>query len=181
MIIYAKELRKPENLARVPGDKPGYYKWWADRKSLDIILNALDIEFATIEPFLEERGGLYCVYVGIAVKESIQKRLDWHINQHHSNSHVKSGTLSTLRQSISSIVAHNQHDEEAANAFIDKLTVEFFPLELTIKSTEAKEAIHAIERRLLSEHLHLLNIQENKHPNAKSIKQKLKKLRKESK
>ena len=89
----------------------------------------------------------YYIYVGIAVKESIRDRLNWHINQHHTISSVKSGILSTLRQTISSLVAGNQFDEKTTNSLIDLLFVEYFPINLEIKSDKAKEKIENIEKK----------------------------------
>ena len=111
MIINAKELRNKEALLNIPNDLPGYYKWWAEKTELDIILLALDVDYTEMFSLIEQRDGLYCIYVGIAAKESIRKRLDWHVNDTHTPSRVLNGTLSTLRQSISSVVAHNQYDK----------------------------------------------------------------------
>ncbi len=181
MIIKAKELRNKDVLNTISDSKPGYYKWWSPIEALEIILKELDTSFEDIKPYLETKDELYCIYVGIAVKESLRDRLNWHVNQKHRESAVRSGTLSTLRQTISSIVAHDQYNEDRTNEFIDLLTIEYFELPLKIKSDEASEEIHRIEHELLSSHLRVLNIQENSHPNANNIKRKLKELRKMSK
>lgn len=181
MIINAKELRNKEALLNIPNDLPGYYKWWAEKTELDIILLALDVDYTEMFSLIEQRDDLYCIYVGIAAKESIRKRLDWHVNDTHTPSRVLNGTLSTLRQSISSVVAHNQYDKEATDAFIDKLTIEWFTIDDPIKSQEAIDKLHAIERSIMSEHLYVLNIQDNKFPQAQPIKKRLSALRKTSK
>lgn len=180
-MINAKDLREKDNLLKISNDKPGYYKWWAKKEQLDLLLKELDTSFDSIEKFLEKNNGLYCIYVGIAVKESIRARLNWHVNDKHEKSQVKNGTLSTFRQSISSVVAHNQYDKIATNKFIDLLKIEYYELDYPIKSEIAKEEIHKIERNLLSKNLYILNIQENNFEQAKSIKSKLKQLRKSSK
>ena len=97
------------------------------------------------------------------------------------NTSVKYGTLSTLRQSIASIVVHNQYDKKATDNFIDKLEVEYFFNDNPIKSTDAKNELTDIEKQLLQEHLRVLNIRDNNHPCAKEIKKELKRLRKISK
>ena len=181
MRIIAKELRNKANLLNIPNDLPGYYKWWAKKSELDIILSALNAEFFELSSFIEQKDGLYCIYVGIAAKESIRKRLDWHVNDAHTPSRVLNGTLSTLRQSISSVVAHNQYDKDATDAFIDKLTIEFYTIDDPIKSPSAIDNLHIIERRIMSEHLYVLNIQDNKFPQAQPIKKRLSALRKNSK
>ena len=181
MKINAKELRNKENLLNIPNSLPGYYKWWAEKTELDTILLALNAEYSELSSFIEQKDGLYCIYVGIAAKESIRKRLDWHVNDTHTTSRVLNGTLSTLRQSISSVVAHNQYDKVATDTFIDKLTIEWFAIDDPIKSQAAIDKLHAIERSIMSEHLYVLNIQDNKFPQAQSIKKRLSALRKSSK
>ena len=175
--IQAHKLREKENLNKIPNDKPGYYKWWATKKSLQIILDKLDISFQAIENFLEERDGLFCIYVGVAIKESLRNRLNWHINQVNNISNVKNGTLSTLRQTISSIVGANMLDTTATNNFIDTLYVEYHLINLPIKSQEARDKIHKIEADLLNcNTLYILNIQDNHHK--LSPRRKLTELRK---
>ncbi len=181
MILEARLLRNREHLSTVSDTKPGYYKWWATYKALDILLRKLDVDFSNISPVLEKKDCLYCIYVGIAVKESLRRRLNWHINQKHTDSAVKNGALSTLRQTISSVVAHDQYNEQETNKFIDLLKIEYFELPYEIRSAEAKQEIHKIERELMSSSLRILNIQENHHLQANEIKTKLRKIRKNSK
>ena len=178
-MIRASTLRDKAELIKI-SNQPGYYKWWAAQSELDVILRALNIKFGDIENALEIKDGLYCIYVGIAVKESVRARLDWHVNDKHTASQVLNGTLSTLRQSISSIVASNQFDKEATNNFIDKLYVEYFYCNEPIKSEAAKIKLHETEKNLLAEYLRILNIQENHHPLSMPIKTALKELRKQS-
>ena len=179
-MIKASSLRDKEHLKSISA-LPGYYKWWAAQSELDVILKALNINFSDINNALEIKDGLFCIYVGIAVKESVRARLDWHVNDKHTASQVLNGTLSTLRQSISSIVAGNQSDKEATNNFIDKLYVEYFYCNEPIKSEAAKISLHETEKKLLAEYLRVLNIQENHHPLSMPIKTALKELRKQSK
>ena len=175
-MISAKQLREKIDIE----EKPGYYKWWAQKNEFDYLLKKLNINFEDIEDSLEIKDNLYCIYVGIAVNESVADRLNWHINDKHSLSKVKHKTLSTLRQTISSIISNNQADEAGTNEFIDKLKVEYYLLDYQIKSEKAKSEIKAIEDDLLQKKLYILNIQDNHHPLSKPIKIKLKKLRKDS-
>ena len=179
-MIKASFLRNISELKKI-SSKPGYYKWWVSKVELDILLKVLEISFSEVEKALETKSGLFCVYVGIAAKESVRSRLNWHINDIHTASRVKNGTLSTLRQSISSIVSHNQYDKISTDLFIDKMFVEYFYIDSPIKSDNTKTELHAIETKLMAEYLRILNIQENHYPFSDSIKSKLKKLRKESK
>ena len=179
-MIKASSLRNKDALKTIPS-LPGYYKWWAARPELDVILRALNLNFSDIKTHIETRGNLFCIYVGIAAKESVRDRLNWHVNDKHTASQVIIGTLSTLRQSISSIVSHNQYDKAATDQFIDKLFLEYFYTDSPIKSEAAKTELHAIETKLMSEYLRLLNIQDNHNPLSEPIKAKLKRLRKESK
>ena len=87
----------------------------------------------------------------------------------------------SCRQSISSVVAHNQYDKKSTDEYIDKLKVEWFTVDAVIKSHEAKEGLSKIELTLMSEHLYVLNIKDNSFPQAALIKKKLSALRKESK
>lgn len=177
--VKASCLRDKNNLVSIPSC-PGYYKWWADRATLQIILDRLDMRFDDISSQLEKQGDVYCIYVGVAIKESVRARLDWHINQKHTYTPVKCGTLSTLRQTISSLVGSSMADENATNDFIDKLTVEYFLSEHPIKSVAAFDEIHTIERQLLSsQYLFILNIQDNKHALAPT--KQLRELRKQAK
>ena len=178
-MIQASTLRNKDELKKI-SNVPGYYKWWAAQSELDVIIKELNINFSDIENALELKDGLFCIYVGIAVKESAHARLDWHVNDKHTASQVLNGTLSTLRQSISSIVVGNQFDKEATNDFIDKLYVEYFYCNEPIKSETAKISLHETEKKLLDEYLRVLNIQENHHPLSMPIKTALKELRKQS-
>lgn len=186
--ILAKDLRKTELIKTIPKDKPGWYKWWASKEVLEKLLNSKYIEkeyLSCLLPHLTNKNidGIkyYYIYVGIAVKESIRDRLNWHINQHHTISSVKSGFLSTLRQSISSLAVGNQFDEETTNNLIDLLFVEYFPINLEIKSDEAKEKIENIEKKELSENVIPLNLKDNKNVILKDYLIELKNVRKKSK
>mgnify|MGYP002624134124 CR=1 FL=1 len=179
-MILARDLRKKENLLAIE-NKAGYYKWWAGASEFEIILKELNVDLETIKSSVEIKDDLFCIYVGIAAKESVRDRLNWHVNDSHTASRVKKGTLSTFRQSISSLVAHNQYDKTATDSFIDRLYVEWFYSDNKIKSEAAKIELHDIERQLLNRHLMILNIQDNHHPLAVEIKKKLRYLRKLSK
>lgn len=162
-IIGAKILQNKAKLEQIEA-KPGYYKWWAKIGELEIILKALNVKLKDVESAIEKKDDLYCIYVGIAAKESIRDRLNWHINQKHAWSAVKSGSLSTLRQSISSVVAKNQRAEDETNSFIDKLEVEYYlKNDGEIKNKNTEKELLDIEKALMEKNLYILNIKDNKH------------------
>jgi len=125
--------------------------------------------------------GLSCIYVGVAIKESIRSRLNWHVNQKHSFGSIKHGTLSTLRQSISSLVGISQGDEAATNRLIDLLTVEYFPVALPMGSVQAKTKIEMLERKEMQDLVLPLNIRGNRNPVVAPYKKHLKAARKAGK
>lgn len=184
VVCSAKDLRSKINLKEVP-NCPGYYKWWAIKGDVLLILNSLGVGvtddiIGEIEK-KEINGKIYyCIYVGIAVRESLRSRLNWHINQVNKPNNVASGTLSTLRQSIAALFGKDMADNDATNRFIDKLQVEYFSSKHEIKSQAAKNEIEAIENNMMKEHLCILNIQKNKHYAASSIVKSLKSKRKEA-
>ena len=179
-MINAKELRTKDALQEIP-NKAGYYKWWAERSELDLILSALGFDYDAVKDALETKENVFCVYVGIAAKESVRSRLNCHVNDPHTMSRVKNGTLSTLRQSIASVVAHNQADKAATDSFIDKLKIEYACIDEPIKSETAKEKLQGLEKDLMQKNLYALNIRDNHHPLAPLTKKTLMTLRKESK
>ena len=180
--IAAKSLRDPDQLANVPNDQPGWYRWWAPRSALRELLGS---HYRSILPKLtkghDSLKGRRCIYVGVAIKESIRARLNWHVNQTHSYGCIKHGTLSTLRQSISSLVGSSQGDEVGTNALIDQLTVEYFPVPLPIGSSKTRTEIETIERGEIYRHALPLNIQHNHNPCVAEFKAHLKVARKMAK
>lgn len=178
-MIKASLLRDKNELNKIE-ERPGYYTWWASGKELDFILQKLNLSYSDLEFVLEWKDYAYCIYVGIAEKGSLRSRLNWHINDAHTPSRVENGTLSTLRQTIASIVAGDQYDKNATDEFIDKLFVEWVYSDNPIKSQAAKTELHEIEQKLMKRYLRILNIQGNHHPYSVLTKDKLKTLRKQS-
>lgn len=187
-LIEAKKLRNIEHLRSISNDMPGWYKWWAPETTLKLLLDSPYISkkyFSNLLPNLTTKNingiNYYYIYVGVAIKESIRDRLNWHVNQHHTKSSVESGFLSTLRQTISSLVAGNQYDEESTNKLIDTLIIEYYPVNITIKSIEAKEKIEKIEKEELANNMLPLNLRDNKNIIVKSYLKELSHIRKQSK
>ncbi len=187
MWYYAKDLRNKTQLYSVTYN-PGCYKWWAPKEVVKELLDSTYLEgkyFSSLIDNLEKKtfNGVeyYYIYVGIAVKESIRQRLNWHINQKHTPSCVRYGTLSTLRQSIASLVCGCQLNQNATNEIIDKLIVEYEECEFPIKSTEAKAIIESCERDEMEHHVLPLNIRDNKRIEVADFKKELSSARSKAK
>jgi hypothetical protein len=188
MVIQAKLLRGIKALESIPDNHPGWYCWWAKETEVKILLDSQFLAhkyFDELAAKLHQGSGslqnYYYIYTGIAVKESIRARLNWHINQRHTESAVKHGTLSTLRQTFSSLVAGDQYNEFATNDFIDKLMVEYFPVKYQIMSTEAKTFLEKNEDNEMNEYILVLNIKGNNHTEVKDFRKELSQLRSGSK
>jgi len=194
MIINARELRGDKEsftdvIKKHPNlDRPGYYRWWAKKDELEKLFNTklLDkkyLDLIKLKPSGKgELESYYHIYTGVAIKESLYDRLNWHINQKHTENAIKYGILSTLRQSISSLIYDGKQEqaEETTNKFIDELKVEYFPLDHEIKSDEAKIIIEAKEKEDINNYILILNIKGNKKNELKDFKNDLKQLRKQS-
>lgn len=177
--IPAVNLRNKDILVQIPADRPGYYKWWAPKTVLDSIFEKLGLTTSQVDEFqkyIETRDNYYCIYVGIAANDSIRDRLDTHVNQYKAERNIR---RSTLRKSLTSLFAQNKQDIVTTNKIIDLLRIEYFAVDLPIKSQEAINKIEGVENDLLScEYLYVLNIQKNRHPLAQITIPRLKTLRK---
>jgi len=134
--------------------QPGIYKWYMSK----------DLAKALLVPIHEcdYTDGLgYFIYVGIA--KNMQQRLDWHVNQKHTQSTVKSGFLSTLRQTLSALAQVPMDDDSTVNNIIDQMSVEF-------EICESKEEAESIEKETMKNYSLPLNIMHNKHPFVKELK-----------
>lgn len=141
--------------------EPGIYRWYMS-KSLASKLNV------PIEDCQYEENIGFLVYVGIA--KSMRQRLVWHTTQKHLPSSVKSGFLSTLRQTLAGLARVPMDDTETVNGIIDEMFVEF-------DYCDSKEEASHLEKDYFHAFSLPLNIMGNKHPFSKELKR----LRKESK
>ena len=180
-IIEARELRKPDILAAIPRDKPGWYRWWAPAKATRQLLGE---HFSALRPhlFRGKKGtplqGLYCVYVDASADESIRTRLNWHVNQWHTINCLNHKMLSALRQNISCLIGIDQDDHLALNTFIDQLTVEYFPVDFWVHNRRANQCLRQMERRELTDHVIPLAIRNNRQPVLADFMRTLRKARK---
>ena len=151
--MLAKILRNKEILNSVPTE-PGVYKWYMPKP----LAYSLSVP---IEGCEYKEGSGYFVYVGIA--KNMRQRLHWHISQKHSISSVKSGFLSTLRQTLCGIAKVPMDDENTANTIIDKMSIEF-------SICSSKNEAESIEQDIIYNCILPLNIMHNKHPFVKELK-----------
>lgn len=159
-MIKACELRRAEVLASVPGDKPGYYKWWASEPEFRFLVEKLEADFEECASRAEKRDGLYCIYVGIVWSRSLSQRICDHVMEKNSQPSIKHGGLSTFRQTISSIVAGDQSNQNASDDFIGRLYVEWFPVDLPM-SSDSRKPIEEIETKVINANLRILNGSKN--------------------
>ena len=141
--------------------QPGIYKWYMHAflvEELNVPVNGCHYE--------DKKGTL--VYIGIA--NSMHQRLVWHVTHKHSLSQVKSGFLSTRRQTLSALAKVPMDDTDTVDRIIDMMSVEF-------KYCETKDEAAKLEQNSFQSHVLPLNIMGNKHPFTKELKR----LRKESK
>lgn len=130
-LIDAKSLR--EKAERSLESNSGIYKWWAKRTELKTILDVLGVTSKDFEKEMEQKYGLYCIYVGKA--DSLEKRL--------KDNHVNGRAKSTLRKSIGGVLLAEYGPEnlkERIDDFIDKLKIEYELVDLEkLKESEKKE------------------------------------------
>ena len=171
----AKDLRKGYNLVCVAA-RPGCYKWWATEGSLKKLFGKFELDEPKALSYIEKKefnGEIrYCVYFGIAGRETLRKRF---------SQHIKGNTKgSTLRQSLASLFGRDFKDERAADEFIDELIVEYHSKDMQ-PSEKADKIVRDEEQKYLCENFCILNTQDNKHPLAIGTVAKLKDYRKKAK
>jgi hypothetical protein len=132
----------------------GVYFWYVTEEGASRL--GVDISKCT------QKGNKFLVYIGLA--KNLNQRLDWHLNDKHSPSGIKSGFVSTLRQSLSALlVGEMVTAKDIVDNFMRKeMCVEF---EVCVDYKER-------EIELIKEHDLPLNLRDNKHhPFYKTLKQ----------
>lgn len=135
-IFDAKELRRS-----------GYYKWYAPEELYKEILEKLEIVFEKMSDKverLENDEKYFAIYVGIAEKQPVIRRIGNHLYNSFSSS--------SLRKAIRRVYKVKTNDE--INDFMDKLKVQFF-------FNDSKN-LHTIESKTLEDNFFVLNKQGNK-------------------
>ena len=87
---------------------PGVYRWWFTEDDAHLLVKPFGnaINWCKIQKRNIDGKSYYALYVGIS--KDLFARLKWHIFQKHSQSAVKSGFLSTLRQTVSALLGIDQ-------------------------------------------------------------------------
>ena len=99
---------------------PGIYRWWFQEDAAMMILNQLpNINRNMIQKREINKKLCFALYFGIS--KDLKGRIKWHTCQHHTTSSVKSGFLSTLRQTLSSFLNTDMtKSENILNKFIEE-------------------------------------------------------------
>lgn len=145
--------------------EPGIYRWWFPKACAEGLLSALDgINVQQIQKRdFDENDEYWCLYFGIS--QDLKQRLRWHVMQHHSASAVKSGYLSTLRQTLSALIGKAEsQSEDAVNEILDKCYLEY-------GSTDSYIAAAGVEEHELTNNYYPLNLQNNKNVDGRVLKQ----------
>lgn len=151
---------------------PGCYCFWFDKQGMQKILKPLEsVCTRKLQKKVIDGKDCYALYFGIA--KNLKDRAKWHICQHHSMSSVKSGYLSTLRQTLSALLRLNMSvSEKSVNTFLDEhCYFEYF-------GKKTLDESRACEENELCKNYYPLNIQHNKCVEKQTINS-LKHIRKE--
>jgi hypothetical protein len=140
----------------------GIYFWWVNSEAAAVIDGLSPNTQIGMCQKRNVNGEEYSlVYVGLAKNLSSRVK-DWHINQKHSDSAVRSGFISTLRHTIAAILGQNLYAQEAVNDFQNKYMLVGF-----IETEDYK----AEELKFIGSCSLPLNIRDNKtHPFYKELK-----------
>lgn len=151
--------------------KGGVYCWWFKKEAAERLISVLSLsedEKTRIQRRTIDDHEYWALYFGIS--SDMLERAKWHIIQHHSESTVKYGTLSTLRKTISALLGvHISKSEDKVNGFLDKYCYWEWEYDDNYKQRETNE-LSSRNR------CYPLNIQENK-TIRKNVIDKLKSLR----
>ncbi len=127
-MAYLKNLEKVSVLKQqiqqkkcVVPKSPGVYRWWFNEGDARLLMkpfgNAICWDKINMRGI--EGNQYYALYVGISM--DLLGRIKWHATQKHSASTVKSGYLSTLRQSVSSLLGIDQSmSEKCVTAILER-------------------------------------------------------------
>ena len=152
---------------------PGIYCWWFKKEEAQKLLVNLPLipdELDKIQKRDIDGEEYWALYFGIS--KDMLGRAKWHITQKHTTSAVKYGTLSTLRNTIGSLLDKDMlsKSEEIVNRSMDDNCYWEWEYCQRFKKVELQE-LSSIDK------CYPLNIQENKTVN-KEVLKKLRYIRK---
>ena len=150
---------------------PGVYRWWFKEDVLGLGTFPKFTNNLKLQRKIIDSDTYYALYFGMS--KNMEERIKWHICNAHKPSAVKSGFLSTLRQSISALL---EVPMSQSQSYVNKFMDDYCYLEWDYTKTvqDAKN----IEHTELTQHdySYPLNIQGNTTVTKEHLK-KLKKLR----
>ena len=156
------------NFSSIP-KTPGVYRWWFPQPLAKELLSSLQgVDNGKIAKETIDGREYWCLYFGIS--KDLRQRIKWHTTQKHTPSAVKSGFLSTLRQTISAVlgIAESQSEDEV-NKVMDQCYWDWC-------ATSTHDKAKHVETQALANGYYPLNVQENKGVDAEVVRQ-LKELR----
>ena len=135
----------------------GVYRWWFKE---DVFVLADFPRFTNnlnLQSRIIDSETYYALYFGMS--KAMKERIKWHVCNAHKQSAVKSGFLSTLRQSISALLKLEMSKSECqVNKFMDDYG--YLEWDYTNSEQDAKDIEHAELTQL--DYSYPLNIQGNK-------------------
>lgn len=135
---------------------PVVYKWWFKEIPQAVSCHS-QINLNAIDKRVFDRTTYYALYVGIGV--DCRMRFKWHINQKHTQSNVKAGVLSTLRQTLSALLGIDMtQSEQAVNDYINKNCL----IEWQTYPNYTKVQLENIETQTIKNGYYPLNIVKNR-------------------
>ena len=152
---------------------PGVYCWWFKQCAAFELLKAFP-EFDRDKLQSRQIDGETYLALYFGISKNLKERIEWHVSQHHSLSAVKSGYLSTLRQTLSAVLHKDMSiSKQSVNRLMDDNC--YWEWECTDSENDAKER----EKAELTQSIYCypLNIQGNKTISKECLKA-LKELRK---
>lgn len=159
-----KTLRKDlYNLTPPVNHASGTYIIWVRKNDAIALMKSIPGLYSGEIQTRQINGAEYlALYFGIS--KDLLKRAKWHFCQRHTESNVRSKTLSTLRQTISALLGINMtSSQNEVNAFFERAC--YWEWNYAGSFEEAKQ----IETEQLRKCYYPLNIQENRNVNTEQI------------
>ena len=140
------ELRRLIVLRQLPIEKTsGIYRWWFKEAAAKSLVSKIpNATTANCQACVINGEKFVALYFGIS--KDLRGRIKWHISQNNTASAVKSGFLSTLRQTISALLPEEMTKSQDS---VNKLMDEYCYLEW--EYTQSKEEAENLETKELSQ------------------------------
>lgn len=165
-----RSLQKGESVCDA---MPGWYRWWCTKEAAIPLLSLIGIRKTEPQLLRKEIDGRDYIAIYFGISKDLNGRIKWHICQNHTAGSVRSGFLSTLRQSLSALLNNDMSkSQQLVNNFIDDNCYLEYENTLTHKDAENIE-----KTELSQEYYYPLNIAGAK-STPQYVKDNLKKLRK---